>query len=586
MDLVSQDTKSPQLTSGATKLTASLIAISLATLVLITGCTDNTASPDIPPEKSKVVQHQAPLIKTYQGELQGLLDDRQPKIAVFKGIPFAQPPLGDKRWQPPHSPQSWQGIRQATEFADACFQPTGQEQFVWSRDHFAASEDCLYLNIWTANSNLTSPVENIGKAVMVWFHGGSHMGGKAHDKIFDGATLAANNVVLVTANYRLGPLGFLAHPALAEESSHNSAGNYGLLDKIAALNWVRDNIAQFGGDPNNITIFGQSAGSQSVCSLMASKLARGLFHKAIGQSASCLIPPPANDQNGQQRGLQLSQKLSPQAGDNLSLQELRDTSPADLLTAANEIGWSQQSRIVVDGWVLAEHPSATFAAGQQAAIPILVGSLANEGNQLFPIDETLSHDQLEQFIAASLSNSATKPLISLYGSDPAMSPGKIQHAIATDLFMTFSMRRWAQLHSAIGQPSYLYFMDHNPPAFRLYNPANPDLQLADGPRSAGAYHSGDLAYVFGTTHIVGHDWAEADHELSASAVRYWTNFARRGDPNNSSDDAESNSSSKLTPWQSYNPDNHATLLFAEEIQMIDGARRAKLDVMQDALAGQ
>ncbi len=203
------------------------------------------------------------------------------------------------RWVAPQAALPWQGVRQATAPGPACWQIMDTEQFVWSRGHFERSEDCLYLNIWTSS-------EQQNKPVMVWFHGGSHTSGMGHDTIFDGTNLARQDVVLVSVNYRLGPFGFLAHPALAEESSHNSAGNYGLLDKLAALNWVRDNIAQFGGNPDNVTIFGQSAGSQSVCALMASPLSRGLFHKAIGQSASCTQPIADKDAAGLERGDTLS----------------------------------------------------------------------------------------------------------------------------------------------------------------------------------------------------------------------------------------------------------------------------------------
>ncbi|NNF16520.1 MAG: carboxylesterase family protein, partial [Gammaproteobacteria bacterium] len=232
-------------------------------------------------------------IKTYQGDLQGIWADDQ--IRVFKGIPYAAAPIEERRWQPPHAPEPWSDVRSANEFGPACWQTPSPDAFVWSRQEFPRSEDCLYLNIWSDAGNTSKPV-------MVWFHGGAHTGGMSHEKIFDGTRLASKGVVLVSINYRLGPLGFLAHPLLNQESAQKSSGNYGLLDKIAALNWINENIAQFGGDPNNITIFGQSAGSQSVCTLMASPLANGLFHKAIGQSASCVSPLPSPDPDGKRRG--------------------------------------------------------------------------------------------------------------------------------------------------------------------------------------------------------------------------------------------------------------------------------------------
>ena len=197
---------------------------------------------------------------------------------MFRGIPFAKPPVGDLRWRPPAPLSSWTGTRSAETFADACYQAFSEDAFVWSRGEFERSEDCLYLNVW-------APAEQTESLpVMVWFHGGAHTGGFAHVPLFDGTELARKGVLVVTVNYRLGPWGFLAHPALRAESEHDSSGNYGLLDKLASLRWVQNNIEAFGGDRSNVTIFGQSAGSMSVCALMASPLSNGLFHKAIGQA--------------------------------------------------------------------------------------------------------------------------------------------------------------------------------------------------------------------------------------------------------------------------------------------------------------
>lgn len=323
-------------------------------------------------------------VNTYQGPVVGSWAEQANDIRVFRGIPYAQPPVGALRFRPPSAPASWAGVRQSTEPGAACWQPILSESFVWSRGDFQRSEDCLYLNIWSAASTAD-------QAVMVWFHGGSHTGGMGHERIFDGTELAKHGVVLVTINYRLGPLGFLAHPALAAESSQASAGNYGLLDKIAALNWVRDNIAQFGGDPSNVTIFGQSAGSQSVCALMASPLARGMFHKAIGQSASCVNPslplelpsaPPA-DANGFDRGTKLAQVF----GTDVTAATLRAKSVEQIFNAAEQTQWAAQSRIVIDGWVLPDNPDTIFSANKQANVPLLLGSLANEGHLLFPLNE-------------------------------------------------------------------------------------------------------------------------------------------------------------------------------------------------------
>ncbi len=501
-------------------------------------------------------------MQTYQGELQGRWAQGNSGVQVYRGVPYAHPPVGPARWLPPRAARPWDAPRDAGEFSPACWQPTGYEDFVWGRDHFSVSEDCLYLNIWT-------PDVSAGNPVMVWFHGGAHTAGKAHDKIFDGAALAGKGVVLVTVNYRLGPLGFLAHPALSAESSHNSSGNYGLLDKIAALNWVRDNIAQFGGDPANVTIFGQSAGAQSVCSLMASPLARHLFHKAIGQSASCVIAAPDADANGHQRGVALAAAAGPAS----SAAALRLLQPHQLHQAAEKTAWTQPSRIVVDGWVLPEPAGTTFALGRQAPVPLLLGSLSNEGIHLFTVDQTLSRDGLQQYVASLLGADYVSGTLALYAEELEQSPGHAQQAIITDLAMAWGMRRWAAYQKPANESVYLYFMDHQPPAFRLYNPGRPDLQLSAGPRSAGAYHSGDLAYVFANTHLVGHSWQPTDHQLADMVSSYWVNFARSGNPNGDN----------LPDWPAYNTDTHTTQQVAAQTVSVPGVRRAKLDLFEEAM---
>ncbi len=504
-------------------------------------------------------------VTTYQGPVVGAWADEQAGIRAFRGIPYAAPPLGELRWRAPQAAANWRDVRTSVSAGAACWQPQQREAFVWSRGEFQRSEDCLYLNIWSSS-------DSDNQAVMVWFHGGSHTGGMAHEKIFDGTELARHDIVLVTINYRLGPLGFLAHPALAAESSHNSAGNYGLLDKIAALNWVRDNISQFGGNPDNVTIFGQSAGSQSVCTLMTSPLVRGLFHKAIGQSAACVSPVAETDADGMARGQKLAAALvaatAPSADAENLLAALRSATPEQLLAAARQTQWAAQSRIVIDGWVVLKHPDKIFAAGEQAKVPLLLGSLANEGHLLFPLNEQLTRAELDSYVEELAGAELAATLLAQYGDALAVSPGLAQRDIATDLFMAYNMRRWAGYQQQTGAPTYLYFMDHVPPAFRLYIPDNPDLELADGPRSAGAYHSGDLAFVFGNTRKVGMHWQKDDHTVSALMTGYWTNFAKTGDPNGAG----------LPRWQPYDTDNHSTQLLRTGAHTVSGVRRGKLDL--------
>ena len=266
-------------------------------------------------------------------------------MGVFRGIPYAAPPVGDLRWRPPARPAAWEQPRDATAFGTACWQPiiTG----IYSRGDLERSEDCLYLNIWSrANAGDAQPV-------MVWIHGGSLRIGHGHLPMYDGGALTKQGVVLVSINYRLGPLGFLAHESLSAESPHGVSGNYGLLDQVAALEWVRDNIAAFGGDPNNVTVFGESAGSWSVCYLYASPLAKGLFHRAIGQSGGCFAPQPllAEDSGAGRSGHAVGAALATmlEAPDVAALRAIPATT---LYAKLEETDWAADTRIVyVDGHV-------------------------------------------------------------------------------------------------------------------------------------------------------------------------------------------------------------------------------------------
>jgi len=544
---------------------AKLIRINLTLAILLSinlvGCTEKEAGMSADMHKERVNQ-----VSTEYGMLEGSWSEADASIGVFRGIPYAQPPVGDLRWRAPKGLASWTGVRQATTFGAACWQSYSDDAFVWSRGEFPRSEDCLHLNIWQP--------EKAGAAapVMVWFHGGAHTGGFAHVELFDGTELAHQGVVVVTVNYRLGPWGFLAHPALADESEHNSTGNYGLMDKIAALKWVQKNIQSFGGNPDNVTIFGQSAGSSSVCALMASPLASGLFDKAIGQSAACLVKEKC-DANGQQRGARLAQLALGELGARgseaqITAKQLRGIDNQSLLSAMENSNWSEGSRIVVDGRVLPEAPVDVFNANQQAKVPLLVGSLANEGHELLPLNNALTESELDQYLRKTFADTAPK-LKALYAEDLAISPGMALRQILTDAFMAMSMRSWAQYNHNADQPTYLYYMDYVPPAYQIYLFNEPNLNLPGGPRSTGAYHSGDLAYVFNNVGKTGEFWLEEDFAMARAMSGYWTNFAKTGNPNGTN----------LPNWARYEPQNHSTQLLSNPIKTIAGAKREKLDLL-------
>ena len=544
---------------------AKLIRINLTLAILLSinlvGCTEKEAGMSADMNKERVNQ-----VSTEHGMLEGAWSQADASIGVFRGIPYAQPPVGNLRWRAPQDLAPWTGVRQATTFGAACWQSYSDDAFVWSRGEFPRSEDCLHLNIWQPEkTDATAPV-------MVWFHGGAHTGGFAHVELFDGTELARQGVVVVTVNYRLGPWGFLAHPALAEESEHNSTGNYGLMDKIAALKWVQKNIQGFGGNPDNVTLFGQSAGSSSVCALMASPLASGLFDKAIGQSAACLVKEK-RDANGQQRGARLAQLALGELGaqdseSQVTAKQLRSIDNQSLLSAMENSPWSEGSRIVVDGWVLPEAPVDVFNANQQAKVPLLVGSLANEGHELLPLNNALTESELDQYLSKTFAETAPK-LKALYAEDLAISPGMALREILTDAFMAMSMRGWAQYNHNADQPTYLYYMDYVPPAYQIYLFDDPNLNLPGGPRSTGAYHSGDLAYVFNNVGKTGDFWLEEDFAMARAMSGYWTNFAKTGNPNGAN----------FPNWARYEPQNHNTQLLSNPIKTIAGAKREKLDLL-------
>jgi para-nitrobenzyl esterase len=319
-------------------LGAALTVAALSTT--LAGCDEAPPSPD---------EFRGPVVQTTAGELEGTWADETEGVSVFRGVAFAQAPVGNLRWRPPAAVKPWEGARMATDFGPACWQARGPDDSPYARGDLSRDEDCLTLNVWTPSQG---PEDRL--PVMVWFHGGGHSSGVGSAKIFDGTAGARKGVIMVTANYRLGPLGFLAHPALTAESDHGSSGNYGILDHIATLAWVRDNIAAFGGDPGNVTIFGQSAGSWSVCALQASPLARGLFQKAIGHSGGCFGAPRAHlartgdkatDVSGHDAGLAIAAELGLEGEGPDTAAALRAAGrPARYRTAGRRLGAADARR--------------------------------------------------------------------------------------------------------------------------------------------------------------------------------------------------------------------------------------------------
>ena len=535
----------------------------LGIITLVAACGGQTTTSSEPADMAV-----EPVARTAAGELEGAWADEAAGVSVFRGIAFAKPPVGDLRWRPPAAVEPWDGTQMATEFGPACWQARNAEDSPYSRGELARSEDCLTLNVWSPAS--------LGqqRPVMVWFHGGGHSSGVGSATIFDGTAMAKKGVLMVTANYRLGPLGFLAHPALTAESQHGSSGNYGILDHVATLTWVRDNIAAFGGDPDNVTIFGQSAGSWSVCALQASPLARGLFHKAIGHSGGCFGAPRAHlsatggvatATSGHDVGLAIAAELGVEGEDPGVTAALRAATPEAVMAAQTAAG--RGAGVVVDGWVMPTLADDIFAAGEQNDVPVILGSMSDEGTTLYAGMAELPHDEFVAGIRSQYGGQADA-VLAAYADEVASSTRTAGQAIAADRSFTWQMRAWAR---AMGETNdvYLYHFSHAPPVFRLYRPDRPELDYAAGRRGAGAYHSGDLAYAFGNVGLVGIEWNDRDHELSQQMSQYWVNFATTGNPNGEG----------LPEWPTYDRISEPAIHFATDgTAATSKVREAKLDL--------
>jgi para-nitrobenzyl esterase len=454
-------------------------------------------------------------VKTDKGKVEGALTADQQVIA-FKGIPYAAPPVGDLRWRPPMPAAKWKGVRPAKDFGSHCVQTGGYPDMVFHDP--GPSEDCLTLNVWTPAS--ARPDSRL--PVMVWIYGGGFTTGGTSEMRQDGQFLAHRNVVIVSMNYRLGIFGFFVHPELTAESPHHASGNYGLMDQAAALEWVKRNIASFGGDPSNITIFGESAGSFAVSTLMASPLTRGLISKAIGESGGAFYSGALGYQPREvleQRNVQFART----AFGTSRLADLRKLSADDLVKAAMAKTDPRPPRFGpdVDGYFLPESVPDIYAAGQQAHVPLLAGWNADEGRAgvLFanpPVTAASFTEQAQKGFGAR-----AKDFLAVYPATTDEEARTSAGDFAGDQFIAFSTWRWIEAHLQTGNaPTYRYF-------FTLGSPGD-----KNHPAAIGAFHSDDIEYVFGTLDSrPGAVWRPEDRKLSDQIGQYWTNFARTGDPN-------------------------------------------------------
>ena len=493
----------------------------------------------------------------------------QPTVRVFKGIPFAAPPLGENRWKAPQPVAKWDGVRKADAFGAPCAAgpagggrggrgaapgaaaPATTAPVAPPREP-ARSEDCLYLNVWTSASN-----PNDRRPVMVWIYGGGFTGGSGGLAWYDGENLAAKGPVIVTLNYRLGSLGFFAHPELAKESGHNAAGNYGMMDAIAALQWVKKNISAFGGDPNNVTVAGESAGAIMVGALVGSPLAKGLFHRAIAESGGWMgltMGRMASGENAQANGVKTMEALGVK-----TIAELR-AKPLNELTGLSAGG------LIVDGYVIPEDVSLTFMKGKQNAVDVLTGSNKDEAN--FGVcgggggrgggpaitAEVFKTNAQRKF------GEAADEYVKLYGVTADAEAQPAAHVACADE-INWNMRQWAVAQAKAGKKAYTYFFTRIP-------------TINGGPSPQGATHTAEISYAWNNPKgQANQTWNDVDTKLADTMSSYWVNFITKGDPNGNG----------LPRWPEYKDlMGGRVMVLGDTVQVEPSAPTAKLSFYQAA----
>ncbi|MEO6994965.1 MAG: carboxylesterase family protein, partial [Lacunisphaera sp.] len=451
-------------------------------------------------------------IKTDAGLVQGLPADAA-GVRAFEGIPFAAPPVGELRWKAPQPVAPWTGVRPAVEFGPRAMQAPIFSDMIF-RDA-GPSEDCLYLNVWTPSKTGADKLP-----VMVWIYGGGFQAGASSEPRQDGAILARKGVVVVSMNYRLGLFGFLAHPGLAAETAGGATGNYGLMDQIAALQWVQRNIAAFGGDPHNVTIFGESAGSMSVCSLMASPLTRGLFSRAIGQSGSAVHPASETSSQRQSRARAEERGVAFAAAANAtSIKELRQKPAAELLKLALSKP-EYQFYPVIDGAVLPIDANEIFSSARQNDVPLLAGWNADEVRVYSTFgDKRPSAESFRKSVRENYGDQAEAAL-KFYPAASDHEAVRSAGDFADDRFIGFSTWKWLELQGKTGKsPVYRYSFDRTVPI-------EPGRIINGAPATAadtGAPHASDIGYVFSAFDSAPTvPWTSEDRQLSEEMMTYWT----------------------------------------------------------------
>ncbi|KAA5548805.1 carboxylesterase/lipase family protein [Adhaeribacter rhizoryzae] len=464
-------------------------------------------------------------------------------IRAYKGIPFAAPPVGELRWQAPQPVKPWSGVRSCTVFGPSPMQREPAPFSMWSAEFLIQkepiSEDCLYLNVWTGAKTAGEK-----RPVIVWIYGGGFNSGGTNVPIYDGEAMARKGVVFVSVNYRVGIFGFFAHPELTKESGRNASGNYGLLDQVAGLRWVQQNISAFGGDPQNVTISGQSAGSMSVNLLVASPLAKNLFTKAIAQSGASFTRKSLSLAQAEQEGLKMAEKLNAS-----TLAQLRKM-------PANELQQKGQgSRPIVDGYFLPDDVAAIFAAGKANKVALLTGWNENEGLS----GQIKSAAEFRQQVEAEY-GTAAKTFLQYYPATNDKEAEFSQQNLSRDLTFGLQNYTWANVQAQQGKlPVYVYRFARIVPATGEY-------------KKYGAFHTGEVPYAYNNLKFVDRPWEPADHQLANIMSSYWVNFATKGNPNGPG----------LPEWPSYTLTGKKIMVLDTKLQAKPIPDKAALDFLYKA----
>ena len=551
--------------------------IFLTTIAIILSCCQTVSS-----------ENPGTVVMTAMGPIQGTIT-KDENVFNFTGIPYAKPPLGKLRWSPPEETDSWAEVKLANSYGNRCMQPDDTEDGYFNRlieghglNKFLTylikkgvasqkpapmSEDCLYLNIRTDNIRGDKKGKKL-KPVMVWIHGGGHQFGSSDLSYYQSNTLVNKGVVLVTINYRLGVMGYMAHPSLSKSDPNGVSGNYGTLDQIAALEWVQKNINSFGGDPNNVTIFGESAGAWSVTELMATPLAGGLFHKAIGQSGASSYHMGQMDgegvgwPSGYQTGLVVTEALGLK---NPTAKDLRAI-PAEKIQSVVTEKMSEGFHHVRDGYVFPENVGLSFSKNKYNKVPMLFGYNSDEGTLFFPDDEQPTiwipdltpgskkelSTKLKEFFPAN-----HEKLIDLYNLDEDFTAGGTQWM--GDEIFGVNIRYVTRQNEIHGGESYLYHFSRVPPSNK---------------QTIGAFHAAEIPFVFGSYEkTIG--YSKEDIKLAELMQNYWVNFAKNGNPNG--DNLPEWPLHKNINWMKF------TANTGENSEAIKYLREEKLDALEEGL---